>query len=341
MKKSLRCAILLSALSLWMSSGWAENRVPGSFVGVTYNGLHATAQPTENTIKADLNSIAGSFGYVRTYYPQYTGFINLLGLTSEKNLNLKVLAGFYLFYNEGHYDDWARDNYRDFFLPALKNNPNIIGALVSNEDPESPVDQIPKVITYLKKVRADAPAIPLSTAQTNAFWLHSPYAAEVAGLVDFIAVNIYPTWCWGKPDDVVKYTTADRLPPVYQPPSTCTPGAAPTPQQAVVSFKTQFAQMQSTYPGRQIVVTETGYPTNYGAPPVPADTVLARTNACQYMKLVSEWAKENDKIVFMYEMFDSQEGISKEIGFNYHFGLSGKGFTIPLNNIPAVSCDLK
>lgn len=328
MKNICYLRILLCALSLWLPSSWAGDIIPRSFVGVTYNGLHKTKEPSEDQIKTDLGTIATSFGYVRTYYPQYRGFINVLALAKEKDL--KILAGFYLFYNEGHYDDWARDNYKEFFLPALKNNPNIIGALVSNEDPESPVDQIPKVITYLKKVRNEAPAIPLSTAQTNAFWLNSRHAAEVAGLVDFIAVNIYPTWCWQK------NVGANRLPP-----ATCNSDTPPTPQQAFDNFKEQFAKVQERYRGRQIVVTETGYPTNYGKPPVPADTVLARTYACQYLKLVSDWAKVNNQIVFMYEMFDSQYGISTDIGFNYHFGLSEKGFTIPRNNIAAMSCDLK
>ena len=41
--------------------------------GVTYNGLHATTNPTAAQVAADLATTRQHFSHVRTYYPQYGG----------------------------------------------------------------------------------------------------------------------------------------------------------------------------------------------------------------------------------------------------------------------------
>jgi len=66
----------------------------------------------------------------------------------------------------------------------------IIGTLVGNEN----VAQLGEVKRLIRKIKTDAQNIPVSTSQENATWLNAD--VELVSMVDFIAANIYPTWCW-------------------------------------------------------------------------------------------------------------------------------------------------
>ncbi len=313
---------LFFTLFLLVPTGFAVPLTVGPFVGVTYNGLHANANPTVDSVNKDLTRIGQSFDYIRTYYPQYGGgSIKLTDLARQKNL--KMLVGFYLFDNSS----WSNGDYENILKPALLQNKNqdIIGVLVGNEDPH----QKKEIKTYIDRIHKDAPNIPVSTAQTNAFWL-SADAADLAPKVDFIAVNIYPSWCWNSA------ANKDHLPSVN-----CTEmNTIVKPENAFASFLKQFNEMKAKYPNKQIVVTETGYPTNFGNPASSADTSTARAYACQYLQKISAWAQKEKQLVFMYEMFDSQVGVNTSSGFNYHFGLHEK-FPIPdfnQHHFPHVNC---
>jgi len=64
--------------------------------GVTYNGLHATPNPTAPQVSADLTTTKQHFDHVRTYYPQYGSGVVDVGKIA-KDANLTLLLGLFLF----------------------------------------------------------------------------------------------------------------------------------------------------------------------------------------------------------------------------------------------------
>ena len=207
--------------------------------GITYNGLHATPNPTAAQVSADLATTKQHFDHVRTYYPQYGGGAVDVGKIA-KDTNLILLLGLFLF--DGH-PDWIAGNYDQFVKPAVARG-NIAGILIGNEDPQ----MIDTITQYLGKAKADFPQIPTGTSQTIGFWLSDGRAAQLLPLVDFIGVNIYPAWDWTRAD-------ANNQP------------IGVTPEAGFNSFADTYNQIQTKYPGRQIVVTETGWPTTFGTIP--------------------------------------------------------------------------
>ncbi len=262
--------------------------------GVTYNGLHGTENPTPRQVADDLKRVKQHFGVIRTYYAQFGGGAVDVGKVAA-DAGLKVLLGLYLF---NDHPDWTATNYEKFVKPAVGRG-NVVGVLIGNEDS----DQLATIQDYLNKTRSDFPDTPVSSSETAGFWLTDPRAAEIARLVDFIAVNIYPAWDWEKAD-------ADLQP------------IGVTPQSGFQSFRATFERIAAKYPGKQVVVTETGWPTSYG-------TLLSKqfpigiANARDYLKLVMTWAETSDPPVnlYVYGMFDPLYGVGLGSLFNYHFGL--------------------
>jgi glucan 1,3-beta-glucosidase len=298
-------AVLLSLVTGGRSAGASEAGVtPDSTAntrsiayhgpGVTYNGLHATENPMAQEVADDLKRIKHHFGVIRTYYAQFGGGAVDVGKVAA-DVGIKMLVGLYLY--PGH-PDWIAKDYNQFVKPAVSRG-NVIGVIIGNEDS----DQLATVKDYLSKARSDFPQTPVSSSQTAGFWLTDPRADEILPLVDFIAVNIYPAWDWEKAD-------ADLQP------------IGVTPQSGFQSFRATFERVATKYPGKQVVVTETGWPTSYG-------TLLSKqfpigiSNARDYLKLVMTWAETSDPQInlYVYGMFDPRYGVGLGSLFNYHFGL--------------------
>lgn len=262
--------------------------------GVTYNGLHATEIPTVGQVAADLKRVKRHFKVIRTYYAQFGGGAVDIGEVAA-DVGLKVLLGLYLYRDN---PDWIAKDYERFVKPAVGRG-NVIGLLVGNED----TNQLATVKDYLIKARADFPQTPVGSSQTTGFWLSDPRAAEIVPLVDFIAVNIYPAWDWEKADAA------------NQP-------IGVTPQSGFASFKGAYDQVAAKYPDKQVVVTETGWPTSYGRIP-SKQFPIGISNAGEYLKAVMTWAETSDPPVniHVYGMFDPLYGVGLGSLFNYHFGL--------------------
>jgi exo-beta-1,3-glucanase (GH17 family) len=274
-------------------------KIPFHPPGVTYNGLHSTEHPTTSQVAADLAATKAHFDHARTYYPQYGGgAVDVGKVASEANLDL--LLGLFLF--EGH-DDWTDDNYRRFVTSAVPRG-NIAGILVGNEDPQ----MMDLIVTYLEQSNRDFSQIPVGTSQKTDFWLADPRAAQLVSKVDFIGVNIYPAWDW---------SAADRN---NQPREPGNPSQAVTPEAGFNSFTATYGQVRSKYPNQQIVVTETGWPTTFG--PVGAQQFqIGIDNARDYLQRVTGWARTEQVVVYIHNMYDDQYGVDASSPFNYHFGL--------------------
>lgn len=262
--------------------------------GVTYNGLHSTENPTVQQVADDLKRVKRHFGVIRTYYSQFGGGAVDVGKVAA-DAGVNVLLGLYLFKN---HPEWTANSYEHFVTPAMGRG-NVTGLLVGNEDS----DQLTAIKEYLTKARSDFPRTPVSSSQTAGFWLTDPRAADLLPLVDFIAVNIYPAWDWEKADD--------RNQPI-----------GVTPKSGFESFRATYDRVVAKYPGKQVVVTETGWPTSYGAIP-SKQFPIGIANARDYLRSVMLWAENADPPVnvYVYGMFDPLYGVGLGSLFNYHFGL--------------------
>ena len=150
------------------------------------------------------------------------------------------MLGFFLF--DGH-SDWIEGNYQQFVKPAVARG-NITAILIGNEDP-----QMTDTITqYLQKAKANFLRVPVATSQTISFWLTDGGAAQLLPLV-FRRRQHLPG---------LGLDASGRQQPAYR----CHTGIR-------VQFLLQHNnQIQKKYSGRQVVVTETGWPTTFG--PIPA-----------------------------------------------------------------------
>jgi exo-beta-1,3-glucanase (GH17 family) len=266
---------------------------------VTYNGLHKVSNPTAAQVTTELGVVKQHFASLRTYYPQYGGGTVDLGKITNQ-LGLKVYLGLFLF--PGH-NDWTAENYANYVKPAVARG-NVSALIVGNEDPQD----LALILSYLDKAHTDFPKLPASSAQTTTFWLTDSRAAQLADKVDFIAVNIYPGW------DGVPWTQMNLQPVIG--------GKPATPADSFNSFKIIYGKLVAKYPGLPIVVTETGWPTTYGAPsPAPPQPKTGIANAKAYLTLVQNWAINNKKNVFIYGMYDDTNAVNTSSLFNYHFGL--------------------
>ena len=291
--------------------------LPYQSIGVTYNGLHSTTNPNVDDINADLSAIQSyrnpqgdRFTSIRTYYPQYNGNIGLMPLIDK--YHLKTLLGLYVFPDHA---SWTDGNYTSYVKPYLENQ-NILGILVGNEDYNtSGASEI--INKYLIQIKSDAPNVPVSSAQTTDFWLNDPNALTLASKCDFIAVNIYPNWNWNNPDTNNQPQLQSR---------TLTPeSGALSPQQGFENFQNQYNAIAAKYPGKQVVVTETGWPTTYGwvvnVPYQPKQYQVGLDNAQSYLKLIKDWSDKNKVVVYYYSMFDDWYGVNTTSQYNMHFGL--------------------
>jgi exo-beta-1,3-glucanase (GH17 family) len=268
--------------------------IPYSKPGVTYNGLHATEHPTPGQVSADLATTKQHFYVARTYYPQYGGGAVDVGKVAKEN-NLTLLLGLFLF---DDHPDYTAGDYDRFVKPAVGRG-NIAGILIGNEDPQMIDNGI--IAQYLRQVRSDFPQIPVGTSQRSEFWLSDGRAGQLLPLVDFIGVNIYPAWNWFQAD-------ANNQP------------IGVTPEAGFNSFRGTYEQVQSKYSGRQVVVTETGWPSTFG--PIGSQQFpVGISNAKDYLSRVIAWAETQQVVLYMHNMFDDQFGVDTSSPFNYHFGL--------------------
>jgi hypothetical protein len=82
-------------------------------------------------------------------------------------------------------------------------------------------------------------------------------------------------------------------------------------------FQRHLRQIRSKYPGRQIVVTETGWPTTFG--PIGSQQFpVGISNARDYLQRVTH---AQQVVLYIHNIFDDQYGVDTSSPFNYRFGL--------------------
>ncbi len=138
--------------------------------------------------------------------------------------NLNVCLGAYLSYDE------ARNAWEfPLFLNIARSNPNVVRGIVGNETLHHKLMKYDKLVSYLDKARKEL-RIPISTAEPAYIW--STKYPELVKHVDYIAVQILPYWEGRNAMKAVDYAF-----------------------DIVKGLRKQF-------PGKPIIISEVGWPSN-------------------------------------------------------------------------------
>jgi exo-beta-1,3-glucanase (GH17 family) len=172
-------------------------------------------------IDADLRALSQRFGCVRTY-SQGQGLSAVPAIAGR--YGMKVLMGIWL----GR--DLALNRQQmQLGIAAAKANPEVLrGIIVGNEVLLRGELSPSQIAGYLHEMKA-AVNVPVTYADVWEFWLRHP---EMAASVDYITIHILPYW-----EDV----------PV-------------SPEHSVQHVADVYARVQKAFPGREVMVGETGWP---------------------------------------------------------------------------------
>ena len=163
-------------------------------------------------------------------------------------------------------------------------NPRVQAVLVGNEVLHRGDFSVEQYIQYIRQVKKQV-SVPVATAELLHSWLEHP---ELAAEVDILGVQIYPYW------------------------------GGLTIEKAAANTLESVQQLQNKFPGKRVILTEFGWPTDGGT---LGDAVANADNAARYLKEVLPLLNQN-KIEYMYfAMTDEKWKQRDEGGPGPHWGL--------------------
>ncbi|KZC23341.1 glycoside hydrolase family 17 [Rhodanobacter thiooxydans] len=233
--------------------------------------LDASAFISPERIDAGLRALSQRFDCVRTY-SQGQG-LSAVPAIAER-YGMKVLLGIWL-------SGDARANAQQVALGIATANkyPQVLrGVIVGNEVLLRGELTSAQLAGYLHQVRT-AVSVPVTYADVWEFWLRHP---ELAGSVDYLTIHILPYW-------------EDQPVP---------------PERAVQHVATVYAKVQQAFPGRRVMIGETGWP-SAGRPRQAASASVV--NEARYLREFLRYAATVHMPYNVIEAFDqpwkrAQEG---------------------------------
>ena len=213
-------------------------------------------------IDEDLRALSQRFDCVRTY-SQGQGLSAVPEIASR--YGMKVLLGIWL----GSDRKANEQQVRLGIATALKYPQVLRGVIVGNEVLLRGDLSSAQLAGYLHEVRA-AVSVPVTYADVWEFWLRHP---ELAGSVDYLTIHILPYW-----EDT----------PV-------------SPERAVQHVATVYAKVQAAFPGRRVMIGETGWP-SAGRPRQAASASVV--NEARYLREFLRYAATVHMPYNVIEAFD-------------------------------------
>src|SRR5574337_1589755 len=275
-------ALALAAACWWWAIGRPVNLpdAPSSRIAcVSYapfrepgeSPLDATAFISPARIDGDLRALSQRFDCVRTY-SQGQG-LSAVPAIAER-YGMKVLLGIWL---SG--DAKANAQQVALGIATANKHPQVLrGVIVGNEVLLRGELTSAQLAGYLQQVR-EAVSVPVTYADVWEFWLRHP---ELAGSVDYLTIHILPYW-------------EDQPVP---------------PERAVQHVATVYAKVQQAFPGRRVMIGETGWP-SAGRPRQAASASVV--DEARYLRDFLRYAEETGLPYNVIEAFDqpwkrAQEG---------------------------------
>jgi len=253
-----------------------------SLAGLAYGPSHADQDPTagvfpsDEEIQADLPTLASVTHYILTY--NATGPARAI-IQAAETTHVCVALGISL----------GRDpvaNTAEMLAGEQLASHSAVHALVVGNEVLLRSDLSEEQLrAAIEQVRARlGRAVPLTTAEPPDQWLKHP---DLAKVVDFITVHIYPFW-----QGIAIDTAMDFLDKEYQ-------------------------KIEKAFPGKHIVIGETGWPS---AGPPKGAAVPGDENQARYLRAFIDWARAHNVQYFYFDAFDEEWKVH-EAGVGTHWGL--------------------
>ena len=222
-------------------------------------------------IDADLRALSQRFDCVRTY-SQGQGLSAVPAIAGR--YGMKVLMGIWL-----GSDRRANAEQVALGIATARKYPQVLRGIVVGNEVLLRGELTPaQLAAYLAQVRA-AVSVPVTYADVWEFWLRHP---ELAASVDYITIHILPYW-----EDT----------PV-------------SPDRAVQHVATVYARVREAFPGRRVMIGETGWPSEGRS---RQTAVASRVNEARYLREFLRYAATVNMPYNVIEAFDqpwkrAQEG---------------------------------
>lgn len=234
------------------------------FRGVGETPYDPKAYISPQRIDADLRALSQRFDCVRTY-SQGQGLAAVPAIAQR--YGMQVLMGIWL-----GGDPVANAREMRLGIATARAHPQALrGVIVGNEVLLRGELSPTALAGYLRQARAAIPAaVPVSYADVWEFWLRYPQMARV---VDYITIHILPYW-----ED-----------------------APMPPEHAVRHVAEVYAKVQRAFPGRRVMIGETGWP-SAGRPRRAARATLV--NEARYLREFLDYASTAHMPYNVIEAFD-------------------------------------
>jgi exo-beta-1,3-glucanase (GH17 family)/cellulose synthase/poly-beta-1,6-N-acetylglucosamine synthase-like glycosyltransferase len=184
-----------------------------------------------------------------------------------------------------------------------KDHQQVVRVIVGNEAILRKDQTVAEVIDHLRAVKRSVWA-PVSTAEPWHIWLDHP---ELVETVDFIAVHFLPYWEGVPVDNAVGYVME------------------------------RFVELAETYPGKPIVISEVGWPSNGRT---LYDAVASPANQARFLRRFLAMAEDEGLVYYLMEAFDQPWKRTLEGEAGAHWGVYDTdrqqkfAFTAPVVPVP-------
>lgn len=266
----------------------------GSEPAICYSGFRegqspdAGVFPTEEQVQEDLHLLKADFRHLRLYDCDPHAEM-VLRLIERDELDFTVMLGAYIAAEKsnpncpwgGVYDDAQlernrlQNEARIEQLAVLANRyPKIVSSVsAGNEACVEWTDHlvpVERVIEYVRTLRASV-SQPVTFCENYLPWLNElrPLAAEV----DFISLHTYPVWEYKPIAEGIDYTIDN------------------------------FTQVAEMHPGKPIVITEAGWPTQSNGRGIPPENA-GEAEQATYLRELTQWSREHGVLTYLFEAFD-------------------------------------
>ncbi len=294
MKNSVLFSSILILLALanlgfwtWLNQPHSAQPWNGVITGVSFNPMRLDHDPAKNRFPGSQEieqdlALLQNKVYAVRTYSVSNGFDVIPALAKRYDLNVSVGAWI---------GEDAEANQREIDkLIALsrQNHDNIVRTLVGNEALLREDVSVEELTGFIRQVKQQTWR-PVSTSETWDTWLKYP---ELAAEVDFIAAHILPYWEGVSIDDALDY--------VFQ----------------------RYYQLQRAFPGKPVVITEVGWPSN-GKPIKQAEASLV--NQARFLRAFFNRAHAENITYYTIEAFDQPWKMTEEGSAGAYWGLFNAG----------------
>lgn len=239
--------------------------------------------PSDDDIRNDIGilRLTGAT-HIRTYNSEGSSK-NIPTLLIEKGSGIKVNAGCYIG------QDTSVNKIQTANLIEMAKLPNVISVNVGNEALLFNTVTEQYLIDCIKRVRQNIPnSVSVTTGESWYQWLTRP---DLVQATDYVFAHFYPYWEEPNPIPV---------------------------ENAVPFIKEKYNLLKQQYPGKRIVIGETGWASS-GAAKGPA--VPSLENQARFTNEFLEWARKEKVDFYFFETFDETWKTKYEGEIGRHWGL--------------------